>query len=456
MTYQIYNENCLEGLKKIPDGSVDMILDDLPFGSTDCGFDEKLPLDEMWREFKRVTKHNAAILLFSQMPFGAELITSNPKMFRHEWIYDKTLPVGFLNAHKMPMRRHENILVFYRALPTYNPQFTYAEPYYKKAGNAASENYSKHNRGKYNSDGKRYPVDVLKFPQPYCEAGQNWHPQQKPVGLLEYLIKTYTNEGETVLDATMGSGSTGVAAVNCGRKFIGFELTERYFEIAKNRIESADARKEKLTARLSSGNFDVVYKQTAELIPYENNPRINDNAVNAIAKSISEFGFKQPIVIDSGNVIVAGHTRLKAAQKLGLKSVPCIVADDLSEEEIKAFRIADNKTGELATWIVEDLNQELAELTNFDMKDFGFSEKELKRVEIKPADFEKNFNIEPVDDKPKEFKVTFLLHKKQSALIRKAMNSVNMPDETFGNTNQTGNLLYEIVRQWTEFRSKSK
>ncbi|MBR0287453.1 MAG: site-specific DNA-methyltransferase, partial [Selenomonadaceae bacterium] len=190
MNYQIYNEDCLVGMKKIADGSVDLILDDLPFGTTDLPQDKKLPVDEMWKEFLRVTKANAAIVLFSQMPFGAELITSNLSMFRHEWIYQKALPTGFLNANKMPMRIHENILVFYRHLPTYNPQWDWAKPYKAKCNTQATLNYRRQERRPIDSDGRRYPTDVLKFKQPIANAETTWHPQQKPVEIMEYLIRT--------------------------------------------------------------------------------------------------------------------------------------------------------------------------------------------------------------------------------------------------------------------------
>lgn len=242
MSYEIYNEDCLEGMQRIETGSVDMILTDLPYEITDCHFDVRLPFEPMWEQFKRVTKRNAAIVLFSQMPFGAELIMSNRKMFRYEWIWEKSLGVGFLNAKKMPLRCHENILIFYQALPTYNPQFTQGKPFNKRQKTYTARNY---NHGDYqggiNKTGDRHPRDVFAF-----KNGDNArinHPQQKPVDLLEYLIKTYTNEGELVLDATMGSGSTGVAAINTGRRFIGFETEQKFFNIAKKRIDEALAKK---------------------------------------------------------------------------------------------------------------------------------------------------------------------------------------------------------------------
>lgn len=205
----------------------------------------------MWNQYKRIAKENAAILLFSQMPFGSDLIQSNRKMFRYEWIWEKYLAAGFLNSHKMPLRAHENILVFYRKLPTYNPQMSTGKPYIKtRKTQCNSSNYRKLKNADYVSvnNGERYPRDVLKYHTPYSSGKFTnkkgcFHPTQKPIDLLEYLIKTYTNEGETVLDNCMGSGSTAVACVNNNRKFIGFETDKKYFEIAKHRIKEAQADK---------------------------------------------------------------------------------------------------------------------------------------------------------------------------------------------------------------------
>ena len=247
MDYQIYNEDCINGMSKLADGSVDMILTDLPYGITDCNFDVRIPFEPMWEQFKRVTKRNAAIVLFSQMPFGAELIMSNRKMFRYEWIWEKSLGVGFLNVKKMPLRCHENILVFYQQLPTYNPQHWFDKPYQKPLWQGkTTRNYNIDDRSLpyENPTGKRFPIDILQFYSCNRHFGSySLHPQQKPIDLLEYLIKTYTNDGETVLDATMGSGSTGVAAVNLGRKFIGFELQPKFYDIAKKRIDEALVKK---------------------------------------------------------------------------------------------------------------------------------------------------------------------------------------------------------------------
>lgn len=244
MFNKIYNEDCLEGMKKIPSGAVDFILTDLPYGITDCHWDKKFPFEPMWKEFYRVTKKNAAIALFANGKFLIELAASNLKDYRYKIVVEKHCASGFLNAKKMPLKCHEDILIFYEKLPTFNPQFTQGKPY-DVFNRSNSENYGK-KRSDFRTiceDGKRFPRDVLKFNFPLTQSIQNFHPTQKPVELLEYLIKTYTNEGELVLDATIGSGSTAVAAINTGRKFIGFETDEKYFEIAQKRIAEAFQKK---------------------------------------------------------------------------------------------------------------------------------------------------------------------------------------------------------------------
>ena len=244
MLNKIYNENCLEGMKKIPDGAVDFILTDLPYGTTNCSFDVKIDLQKFWKEILRITKENAAVALFSQLPFSAELIMSNRKMFHYEWIWEKSLGVGYLNAKKMPLRCHENILIFYRKLPTYNPQWRKGKPNQRRhCSREMTKNYNGHYSTDWIQDGEHYyPRDVLYFNSTVGQESR-FHPQQKPVDLLEYLIRTYTNEGEVVLDATIGSGSTAVAAINTGRKFVGFETDEKYFEIAQKRINEVLQKK---------------------------------------------------------------------------------------------------------------------------------------------------------------------------------------------------------------------
>jgi site-specific DNA-methyltransferase (adenine-specific) len=225
--------DCLEIMKDITDKSIDMILCDLPYGTTRNKWDSIIPLDKLWEQYERIIKDNGAIILFSQMPFTAELVHSKLKLFKYEWIWEKDNGTGFLNAKKMPLKIHENILVFYKNPPAYNPQMRKGfKPYTQKSGRGSS-NYGRQVQIITNNDGERYPIDIVNFKR----DKDKYHPTQKPVALLEYLIKTYTNENDIVLDNCMGSGSTGVACVNTNRNFIGIEKDEKYFEIAKQRIE---------------------------------------------------------------------------------------------------------------------------------------------------------------------------------------------------------------------------
>lgn len=228
--------DCLEIMSGIPDGSIDMILCDMPYGTTRNTWDTPIPLDGLWKQYDRITKQSAAICLFSQMPFSATLVNSNTKTFRYEWIWEKEQGTGYLNAARIPLKKHENILVFYKKLPTYNPQYTEGKPYKSYSSENNTQNYGKHKAWTTVNDGRRCPVDILRF----THDKERTHPTQKPVALCEYLIKTYTNEGETVLDNCMGSGSTGVACVNTGRNFIGIEINDNYFNIAKERIANAN------------------------------------------------------------------------------------------------------------------------------------------------------------------------------------------------------------------------
>lgn len=230
--YKIYHEDCLQGMKKIKDGSIDMILCDLPYGTTRNSWDSIIPLDELWANYNRVIKENGAICLFAQLPFDKVLAMSNPKMLRYEWIWGKSTKTGFLNAKKMPLKVHENILVFYKKLPTYNPQMSTGKPYTAKS-KPSSTNYGECRSIVRVNDGQRYPTDILFF-----KSERGYHPTQKPVELCEYLIRTYTNHGEIILDNCMGSGTTGVAALRTGRRFIGFEANKKYFDIASYRIKA--------------------------------------------------------------------------------------------------------------------------------------------------------------------------------------------------------------------------
>ena len=231
---KIYNEDCLEGMKRIPDKSVDMILCDLPYGTTACKWDTIIPLEPLWEQYERVIKDNGAIVLTAQTPFDKVLGVSNLKNLKYEWIWQKDAGTGFLNAKKMPLKDHENILVFYKKPPTYNPQMrTGFKPYATTKGHHGS-NYGSDKGATTVSDGERYPLTTMKF----SRDSNKLHSTQKPVALFEYLIRTYTNENETVLDNCMGSGTTAIACINTNRNFIGFELDETYFDLANERISN--------------------------------------------------------------------------------------------------------------------------------------------------------------------------------------------------------------------------
>ena len=233
--------DCLEIMKDIPDKSIDMILADLPYQATKNKWDSIIPLEPLWEQYKRIIKDNGAIVLFGQGKFTAKMMLSEPKLHRYNLIWDKVLSSGFLNANRMPLRSHEDIMVFYKRLPKYNPQKTKGKPNNSKGKPKQNEN---NNYGHFefvdNKDelgGMKHPKSIVIFEKPHPSI--SIHPTQKPVELLEYLIKTYTKENDIVLDNVMGSGSTGVACINTNRNFIGIELDEDYFEIARKRIEEA-------------------------------------------------------------------------------------------------------------------------------------------------------------------------------------------------------------------------
>ena len=282
---KLYNGDCLEIMKEIPSKSIDMILCDLPYQVTKNKWDIIIPMNDyviiddevlekdkfylqqflkglskkeidkawkenkqegLWSHYNRIIKDNGAILLFGQDIFSAQLINSNPKMYKYKWFWKKDRPSGFLNAKKMPLKDVEEILVFYKKCPIYNPQFWEGIPLHGmgtkyKEGNLGNNNYGKfasHTNPSANREGdtKKYPRQVLEFKRPHPPI----FPTQKPVDLCEYLIKTYTNEGDLVLDNCMGSGSTGVACKNLNRRFIGIELNSETFNLAKDRIEGVD------------------------------------------------------------------------------------------------------------------------------------------------------------------------------------------------------------------------
>ena len=247
MDINLLHGDCLELMKDIPDKSVDMILCDLPYGTTTCKWDIIIPFEPLWEQYNRIIKDNGAIVLTASQPFSSALVMSNPKMFRYEWVWDKRMATGFLNAKKIPLKVHENILVFYKKLPTYNPIFTNGKPYTRPEPTKLFDGYRQDllKVATTNVSEKRYPKTIIDI----SNANQKGkvHPTQKPVALFEYLIKTYTNEGETVLDNCMGSGTTGVACLKTNRNFIGMELDDKYFEIAKQRISDAQNTPEQIT-----------------------------------------------------------------------------------------------------------------------------------------------------------------------------------------------------------------
>ncbi len=243
MKHNLMLGDCLERMKQIEMGTVDMILCDLPYGTTCCSWDAVIPFEPLWEQYERVIKENGAIVLFAAQPFAAVLATSNLKLFRYEWIWEKPAATGFFNAHFQPLRAHENILVFYKSKPTFNPIKTFGhERKTAKRKDIGSEHYGKQVNIKAYDSTERYPRSVQLFSSDKQKS--NFHPTQKPVALCEYLIRTYTNAGETVLDNTMGSGTTGVACVNTGRSFIGIEQDKKYFDIAQERIAQAGTEKD--------------------------------------------------------------------------------------------------------------------------------------------------------------------------------------------------------------------
>lgn len=249
MTYKIKQGDCLELMRQIPSGSIDMILCDLPYGTTTCKWDTVIPFEPLWAEYKRIIKKNGAIVLFGSQPFTSALGASNLGMLKYSWVWQKSKPTNFANAKKMPLKGFEDILVFYTELPVYNPQgLTTCNRTIKNTGTKSRKNAVKYNGdtsymgtngicgGEYVQTHSNYPRGIVEFSQDSLSL----HPTQKPVALCEYLIKTYTNEGEWVLDNCMGSGTTGVACINTNRNFIGIEQEEKYFTIAKDRLDKAE------------------------------------------------------------------------------------------------------------------------------------------------------------------------------------------------------------------------
>ena len=247
--FELWHGDCLELMKNIPDGSVDLVLTDPPYGTTACKWDSVIPFEPMWEQLNRIIKPNGAICLFGSEPFSSALRMSNIKHFKYDWIWEKTRTVGFLNAKNAPLKRHEIVSVFSLGTTAncsknrmeYNPQGLIEINQKRKSVSQSGDTVV----GSRPSRSKDYIAKYTGYPDPisrFSNEAKQEHPTQKPVELLEYLIRTYTNEGETALDFTMGSGSTGVACVNTNRHFIGIELDEGYFNIAKKRIEEAQAK----------------------------------------------------------------------------------------------------------------------------------------------------------------------------------------------------------------------
>ena len=231
----LYLGDCLELMKQIPDGSVDLVLCDLPYGTTACKWDSVIPFEPLWEQYRRIAKKNAAIVLTASQPFTTALIASNMREFKYCWVWEKEQGVNFQLAKKQPLKVHEDVVVFSRGQTAYNPQGLKdcdISKSNKRKGGGLGHCASEAVRSTYKQTKSGYPRSIQKFGR---ERGL--HPTQKPVALMEYLIKTYTNEGEVVLDNCMGSGTTGVACANTGRRFIGIEREPEYFDIAQNRIQ---------------------------------------------------------------------------------------------------------------------------------------------------------------------------------------------------------------------------
>ena len=261
--------NCLEIMKYIPDNSIDLIITDLPYSSTRNEWDKPVDLELLWKEYNRITKDTTPVILFSAMPFTVDLINSNRKNFRYEIIWRKNIATGFLNANRMPLKAHENLLVFYRKLPVYNPQKFQGIPYIKtmRRGDSTT-NYGSHGENQAKSlDGKRYPLDVVEFKVVNTGGGnarkddRHLHPTQKPLRLLEYLISTYSNKGDMVLDNCFGSCSTGIACLNTKRNFIGIEMNKEYFIKGREWLIDEIRTRQVLHSRTTCEEIDL-YNET--------------------------------------------------------------------------------------------------------------------------------------------------------------------------------------------------
>lgn len=257
----IYEGDCLEILKKLPSGSIDMVLCDLPYGTTQNRWDSLIDLKALWKEYHRVVKENGAIVLTSQGLFTARLILSNERNFKYKIVWEKSKPTNFLNAKRQPLRKHEDICVFYRRQPIYNPQMSVGEPYDKGIRkNQLSGSYGDFNPSHVKSNGKRYPTDIVYFKTAESE-GEVWHPTQKPVELGRYLIRTYSKEGDLILDNAFGSGSFLVAAALENRRFCGIEKNEDVHLFKKKKIDYIKVAKERLLNVLKKEDFKIYRRE---------------------------------------------------------------------------------------------------------------------------------------------------------------------------------------------------
>lgn len=245
---KIYNEDCLVGMRDIPDKSIDAIICDLPYGvlnwqNKSAQWDNVIPIELLWEQYERVIKDNGAIILFAQGMFTARLMMSNPILWRYNLIWDKiNRPTGFLNANRCPLRIHEDIVVFYKSQPTYNPQFTYGPVNHKRGVESGARNrcYGNFDVTETRITNEKYPTSIIRVEKEH--DGNFLHPTQKPVNLIRWLVRTYTNEGDLVLDNCIGSGTTAVACIKEKRHFIGYEITKEYFDIAQERIKQEQSQ----------------------------------------------------------------------------------------------------------------------------------------------------------------------------------------------------------------------
>lgn len=244
-TDHIYHCDCIEGMRHIADESIDAVIADLPYGVLNkrnhaATWDKKIPLEPLWEQYRRIIKPHAPVILFGQGLFSAELMMSQPRLWKYNLVWRKDRPSGHLNANRMPLRQHEDILVFYQRLPIYHPQMTPCHPEERNHGRGSVRNTTNRCYGNMKVTPARiaddkYPISILSIPKEH-KTGTYYHPTQKPVALIEYLIRTYTNEGALILDNCIGSGTTAVAAIHTGRHYIGFEIEKEFYNIAQQRI----------------------------------------------------------------------------------------------------------------------------------------------------------------------------------------------------------------------------